>query len=690
MRFTAPWRERQIRRFDAIEAEVDNLSIRSVRQRIDDLAAPDAARNKPNLIIIGAGPVGQRLAEELIRRDAEFEIKIFGDEPHEPYNRVQLSSLLAGSVSFPDLLNPLSSTSRKASLQYINSRISSIDPDRKTVFDQQGLGYAYDRLVLATGSRAFVPNIPGTHLAGVYTFRTLRDAESLCARRSRARHIVVVGGGLLGLEAAYALVKSSTEITLVQQSDRVMNRQIDEAAAAELQRRIESKGIRLVLNQGVRLIRGEQRVEAVTTRYGECIPCDTVVFCTGIEANVELARNSGIRIRRGIPVDDYLQTSIADIFALGECSEHRGKIYGLVGPGLEQAAVMADRLCGGRARYLGSQQVSRLKVVGEEVTSIGAITNRSRHPSHKNLVYSCKTSGDYRKLVLRHGRLLGACGVGAWPESRRIQEAVQNRRYLYPWQRWKFGISGRIWNESDSDDIRAWPDHAIVCQCNRINRGTISAAAATGCSTLELIQKRTGAGTTCGTCVPLVCELLQPGARRKLSRTVPALAIFSLLSVFAAGFIGAMPPLKPPSSVTEFQYQITWTDSLWKQVTGFTILGLTLIGLSMSLEKRRQSKWIGEFEHWRLLHAILGFLALGLLFLHTGATFGMNLNRLLMVNFLGVAVLGGLTGGIVSWANASGSVKGPKLRRYWYWIHVVVAWPLPILLSVHILTVYYF
>ncbi|MCI0668747.1 MAG: FAD-dependent oxidoreductase, partial [Methylococcaceae bacterium] len=448
--------------------------------------------------------------------------------------------------------------------------------------------------------------------------------------------------------------------------------------------------IRLVLEQGVRLISGEQRVEAVTMRYGESIPCDTVVFCTGIEPNVELARNSGIRIRRGIVVDDHLQTSRADIFAVGECCEHRGNVYGLVAPGLEQAAVLADRLVGGSACYPGSQQVSRLKVVGEVVTSIGEVTGLSNRSGLKRLIYTCEKSGDYRKLVLRHGRLLGACGVGEWPESRRVQEAVQNRRYIYPWQHWKFRLSGRLWSDWDGDDLRFWPDHAIVCQCNHVDRGTLVRAIVSGCDSLESIIRKTTAGSTCGTCQPLIRSLLEPGATPPRSTTARALAGFSLLSVCVVGLLGALPAVEPPSSVTGIQYQITWTDGVWKQITGFSILTLTLLGLAMSLKKRCPGKWIGDFEHWRLLHAILGCLALTVLFLHTGAALGNNLNRLLMLDFLAATAVGALTGGIVSWANQSTSAKGPRLRRYWYWIHLLVAWPLPVLLSVHILTVYYF
>ncbi|MGR9106520.1 MAG: NAD(P)/FAD-dependent oxidoreductase [Gammaproteobacteria bacterium] len=407
------------------------------------------------VIIVGAGPVGQCLSEELLRRKAPFEIKLFGDEPSEPYNREQLSSLLAGSVDFSDLLNPLTSASSSTSLEYINSRVSEIDPDNRSVTDQEGRRYAYDRLVLATGSRASLPALPGSGLAGVYTFRTLRDAEALRARLSRARHIVVVGGGdILGVEVAYALAKSSTEITLVQHGERLLKRRLDQAAAAELHRRIESKGIRLVLNQRVRLIKGDQRVEGITTRFGECIPCDTVVFCTGVEPNIELAIQSGIRVQRGIVVDDHLRTSAKNVFAIGECCEHCRNASGVVAAGLEQARVLADRLTGGKSVYSGSEQVIGLKVLGGEVTSIGTVTESGKGLSHKELVYRPKAGGNYRKLVLDHGRVIGALGVGFWPESGRIHEAVRNRRYLFPWQRWKFRVSGLVWNDLERGNVR--------------------------------------------------------------------------------------------------------------------------------------------------------------------------------------------------------------------------------------------
>lgn len=478
-------KKKQGEAFEVIRPSLPGLPFSSLPQTIEQPEDRVAVEKTPVLLIIGAGPVGQRLVEELVRRAACFAVKIFDDEPVAPYNRIHLTSLLAGSALFSDLVNPISSINRETSVEYINCRIYEINPENKFVSNRQGLRFSYDHLVLATGSRAFVPTIKGNRLAGVYTFRTLRDAEALCARRSRARQIVVVGGGLLGLEAAYALARSSIEITLIQQGERLMNRQLDDAAAAALQRRVESKGIRIILRQGVRLIKGDQRVEAVTTRYGECIPCDTVVFCTGIEANVELARNARIRIRRGIVIDDHLQTSANDIYAIGECSEHRGKLYGLVAPGLEQAAVLANRLTGGEARYPGSQLVSHLKVVGEEVTSIGEVADSAKRSSYRELVYVDKHTGDYRKLVLRHGKLLGACGVGPWPESRRIQEAVQIHLYVNPWQRWKFQRSGRLWNVADHYDVRASPDNAIVCQCNRVARGTIGSATASGCDTLE-------------------------------------------------------------------------------------------------------------------------------------------------------------------------------------------------------------
>ena len=259
-------------------------------------------------------------------------VQLFGNEPYQPYNRVQLSALLAGKINRDALDIPLPSSSEKPNFSYIVSVIRQINTATKTVTDADGREHDFDILVIATGARAHVPSIPGVNRSGVYTFRNLKDAEFLSARVVRSRHIVVVGGGLLGLEAAKGLLRFNTRVTVIQQGPRLMNRQLSDEAACRLQAQVESLGIRVIVDAGVRKIQGDQTIQSVLTNDGDIIECDTVLLCAGIKPNVELARAAGISVATGITVNDQLQTSHPDIYAIGECCEHRGLTYGLVTP----------------------------------------------------------------------------------------------------------------------------------------------------------------------------------------------------------------------------------------------------------------------------------------------------------------------------------------------------------------------
>ena len=296
----------------------------------------------PKIIVIGSGPVGMRFVEEVLKRKPSANITMFGGEGTQPYNRIQLSSLLAGEAKYEDILNTLPDEQRHTGFQHIPANVEVVFSKEKYVVDQQGNRYDYDKLVFATGSRPHVPDIPGVDQTGVYTFRNLKDAEALSARIWRSRHIVVVGGGLLGLEAARALTRFNTKVTLIQQGPWLMNRQLDEKAATLLKDSIENKGIEVITESGVRNILGEGRVTGVVTRDKTEIECDTVLLCAGIKPNMELARDANIKVANAIMVDDQLQTSEPNVFAIGECCEHRGLTYGLVNPGFEQAAVAAN------------------------------------------------------------------------------------------------------------------------------------------------------------------------------------------------------------------------------------------------------------------------------------------------------------------------------------------------------------
>jgi nitrite reductase (NADH) large subunit len=647
--------------------------------------------SQPKIIVVGAGPVGIRFTQELLKHQPEAEVLMMSNEPYRPYNRVQLSAFLAGDVERDqlDLDIPLE---HQPNVSFENAKVDHIDSNNKCITDKLGRTFHYDKLVIATGSRAFLPNIDGRDLSGVFLFRNIKDAEHLYARIHSARHIIIVGGGLLGCEAAKALSRYNTQVTLVQQATRLMNKQLDDFGADLLQQKLASFGINIITNDGVRKVHGESRVTGVDTRTGQHIECDTVLFCAGISPNIDLARDAKIKVARGIVVNDQMQTSVHDIYAIGECAEHAGQTYGIVNPGFEQAAVAAAHITGSLPEYKGSISVSRLKVVGEQVCSMGEVADIQERMRQKESTYYDKKAGLYRKVITQKGRLVGAMAVGEWPEMNRVQALFLSGAKVHWWQHWIFKSSGKLWFTDEDADVSTWSEETLVCQCNALSRGVLTQAIEGGCQTLEALQQTTKAGTVCGSCKPLLQQLYlgESTQSEKEIAWLPVM-VFSLLAVIAATIIASIPGLTVADSVqTQGWFEQIWNDGFYKQVTGFTLLGLSVIGLLMSLRKRIKSEKLGQFAYWRLLHIVLGALCALVLIFHTGFHTGENLNQLLIFNFLGVLLLGATAGFVVSWSHKLKPTRAMKLRKFWAWTHIVVTWPLPALLMTHILTVYYF
>jgi nitrite reductase (NADH) large subunit len=286
---------------------------------------------------------------------------------------------------------------------------TEIDVGRREIKVENDESVPFSRLVLATGSSALRLNVPGADLAGVHTFRDSRDVDRLLSLAAKKRRVVVVGGGLLGLEAAYGLAKAGAPVTLIHLMDRLMERQLDAPAAALLKTLVERKGIEIVLNANTARIHGETRVEGLELTDGRMIDADAVIFAAGIRPNVALARDAGVPVNRGIVVDDHLETGMPDIFALGECAEHRGTCYGLVEPAYEQARILARHLAGDAASYAGSVVATNLKVSGVSVFSAGDFVAAD---GSETIVLNDVRRGTYKKLVIADGRLTGAVLVG--------------------------------------------------------------------------------------------------------------------------------------------------------------------------------------------------------------------------------------------------------------------------------------
>jgi nitrite reductase (NADH) large subunit len=378
------------------------------------------------LVIVGNGMAAARLVDELAKTAlGRHAIAVIGAEPRLAYNRVLLSSVLAGETASHEIeLKPADWWRDRGVTVKYNCLATEIDVGRRELKIANEESIEFSKLILATGSTPLRLNVPGADLAGVHTFRDTRDVDLLLTLAAQRKRVVVVGGGLLGLEAAYGLAKAGAPVTLIHLMDRLMERQLDAPAAALLKSLVERKGIKILLNANTARIDGERRVESVELVDGRRIEADAVIFAAGIRPNVALGKEAGISVNRGVVVDDHLQTSAPDVFALGECAEHRGICYGLVEPAYEQARVLALHLAGGVASYQGSVVATNLKVSGVSVFSAGDFMGEN---GSEAIVLSDLKRGTYKKLVISDGRLAGAVLIGDVNDALWYLELVRNR-----------------------------------------------------------------------------------------------------------------------------------------------------------------------------------------------------------------------------------------------------------------------
>src|ERR1700688_4576986 len=367
-----------------------------------------------------------RLVDELAKTAlGRYAIAVIGAEPRLAYNRVLLSSVLAGETASHDIeLRPADWwRDRGVTLKY-GCVATEIDVGRRELKIENDESIAFSKLVLATGSTPLRLDVPGADLACVHTFRDSRDVDLLLTLAAQKKRVVVVGGGLLGLEAAYGLAKAGAQVALIHLMDRLMERQLDVSAAELLKSLVERKGVKVLLNANTARIHGATRVEGIELSDGRRIDADAVIFAAGIRPNVALAKDAGISVNRGIVVDDTLQTGASGIFALGECAEHRGICYGLVEPAYEQARVLARHLAGSAAAYSGSGVATNLKVSGVSVFSAGDFMGAD---GSEAILLNDVRHGTYKKLVISDGRLIGAVLVGDVGDALWYLELIRSR-----------------------------------------------------------------------------------------------------------------------------------------------------------------------------------------------------------------------------------------------------------------------
>lgn len=443
------------------------------------------------LVVVGNGMAGSRLVGEVRARDPHLSVTVFGAETWQPYNRVLLSNVLAGS-SGPDqvrLLDPSWYATHDVEAVF-GSEVVSIDRSAQTVITADGRSTPYDMLVLATGSQAVVPPVPGAELA--IPFRTLDDCHRILEAAERAGRAVVVGGGLLGIEAARGLAGRGLPVTLLHLADHLMERQLDAEAGLVLGETLTELGVDIrtgvsaeaILEEGVRLA------------DGEVVEGDLVVLACGVRPVTGLAKESGLSVRRGIVVDDEMRTEDPAVFAIGECAEHDGTVYGLVAPAWEQAAVAAEVITGGKALYRGSRLVTRLKARSVELAAMGETQLTEEHAEVVRFTHRAR--GTYRKLVIRDGRLVGAILLGDTDAVGTLTQLFDRGGPL-PGDRAGLLFPG-LATVTVADSPVLMPDAAKVCQCNNVTKGQIRACWEAGARDVAAVASATRATTGCGTC----------------------------------------------------------------------------------------------------------------------------------------------------------------------------------------------
>ena len=470
--------------------------------------------HRDRLVVIGNGMAGARLVEETLARGGRdrIEVIMFGDEPCGNYNRILLSSILAGGHQADSIfINPIEWYADNGVTLHAGIRVETIDLSAKRVVGTNGLVQPYDTLVIATGSSPLVPKIAGAFAEdgafkpGVFAFRTLDDCDRIVAHALKARRAAVIGGGLLGLEAARGLASRGLEVHVVHLMPHLMEAQLDASGGAVLQRQLEQMGLRFHLNTLTTTVTTANPggdVTGLIFKDGTTLACDMVVISAGIRPNVDLARRAGLEVDRGIVVDDTLACRPADdVFAIGECAQHRGRVYGLVAPVWEQAHVLADRLSGRnpRAVYTGSRTSTKLKVAGVDVAVMG-----DRDPIEEQdevVSYAEPSRGVYKKLIVRNDRLVGAILIGDAVVVPSLVRAFAESSVLAPDRTELLFAPG---NDRQPIVAERIPDTAQICDCNAVSKAQIIQAVLGGARSLQAVSQATHACTGCGSCRPEV------------------------------------------------------------------------------------------------------------------------------------------------------------------------------------------
>lgn len=464
------------------------------------------------LVIVGNGMTGYKFCEKIISKSqpGQFHLIVFGEEIRPAYDRVHLTEFFSGKSAEDLSMAPASWYADNNITLYLADPVQHIDRINKKVKSFHGIEATYDILILATGSSAFVPAIPGVEKEGVFIYRTIEDLEMMAAYAKKAKSGAVIGGGLLGLEAAKAMIDLGvTDTHVIEFAPRLMPRQIDDAGSTILKNKLQPLGLKIHTSKNTTAIIGDDCINRIQFSDDENIDVDMLVISAGIKPRDELAKQSGLEVgpRGGVVVNEKLQTSDASIYAIGECALYNGMIYGLVAPGYEMADVVVTNLSGGKKEFLGYDMSTKLKLIGVDVASFGdpfANSNTAR-----SIVIEDSNKGIYKRINISEDgkQLLGGILVGDAEQYNMLLQTCKNKMVLPPNP--EDIILGKRGGEENGAGVTGLPDDALICSCEAVTKIAIcNSVGETGCETVEAIKKCTKAGTGCGGCVPMLKDLM--------------------------------------------------------------------------------------------------------------------------------------------------------------------------------------
>lgn len=645
------------------------------------------------VVVAGNGMVGHRFVHELTERTGnKVRVVVFGDETRPAYDRVHLTRMLEGARIDDLALANRAWYQRRGVELCLGDPIVSVDSRRRTVRARSGSRTPYDYLVLATGAAPRVPAICERRLPGVFVYRSAADLRAIRQRARRSTCAAVLGGGLLGLEAAAALASLGLDTTVIEAGTHLLARQLDAPSAALVAHELQRRGITTLVDSCVQSIRQKDDRLVVAIDGAAAHEVDLVVLATGVRPRDDLARGAGLAVddvRGGIAVDDHLTTSSPRILAIGDCARHAGISYGLVGPGYQMARAAAAHLTGDRDAFTGGDASVRLDVAGIDVVAVGDFTARGRTLVHQ-------TPSTRRTLVLRDGdTVVGARSVGGWPNLAAVEQAIGESRSLSRIEIERFCRTGHPWPEPSREQLTVRSsDELLACRCARVSFGMLRAELARGsCSIVEL-GRATGAGTVCGSCQPVLAELcgVPRPATRSSARWLLAGCSLAALAICALLFFAAPWPLSEVEASGLRRLSHFWQSGSGKVISGAVVVGLSLVGLVVTARKRIRRLRRGSMAWFRALHGVAACLAIAALMVHTRMQMGENLNRTLMNAFVGTVASGAALGLVCAVDNAGRRLAAAsrKARPYLAIGHWLFLAALPVLLVFHVVAVLYF